>query len=118
MPDAGAVFLTPKGKPYIARQNGGGQMAAAFGRARAAAGLGPDVTPYICRHTWATWYDAQTRDFGRLMDRGGWSKADTALRYRKLYPSDLAERLLAHGWDFRETQETARPEPRLIRSQG
>jgi hypothetical protein len=35
------------------------------------------------------------------MDLGGWDKADTANRYRKIAPDDLGARLLAHGWDFR-----------------
>lgn len=63
--------------------------------------MGDDVTPHVLRHTWATWFYAQTRDFGTLTDQGGWSKADMANRYRKLAPDDLSERLLKHGWDFR-----------------
>lgn len=102
LPDLGAVFLTPKGLPYKLRERGGGQMAAAFNKARDAAGLGPDVTPHVLRHTWATWFYAQTRDFGELMDLGGWRKADMANRYRKIAPSDLGARVLAHGWDYRQ----------------
>ncbi|MEM1149040.1 MAG: site-specific integrase [Pseudomonadota bacterium] len=100
LPDVGAVFRTPKGLPYKQRQGGGGQMAAAFNKARDLAGLGPDVTPHVMRHTWATWYYAATKDFGGLMDLGGWKKADMANRYRKLAPADLAARLAAHGWSF------------------
>lgn len=102
LPESGAVFRTPKGAAYVIRRNGGGQIAAAFGKARRAAGLDETVTPYTLRHSWATWYEAQTRDFGGLMDRGGWAKPAMAMRYRKLAPPDLAERLLDHGWDFRE----------------
>lgn len=101
LPEVGAVFRTPKGLPYALREKGGGQMAAAFNKARDLAGLGDDVTPHVLRHTWATWYYAATRDFGGLMDLGGWQKADMANRYRKLAPDDLAQRLLDHGWDFR-----------------
>ncbi len=100
LPDVGAVFRTPKGLPYKIRVRGGGQMATAFNKARDLAGLGEDVTPHVLRHTWATWYYAQTRDFGGLMDLGGWKKADMANRYRKLAPADLADRLHAHGWEF------------------
>lgn len=100
LPEAGAVFLTPKGRAYKLRTNGGGQMQAAFNRARDAAGLGPDVTPHTLRHTWATWYYAQTKDFGGLMDFGGWKKADMANRYRKIAPHGLAADLFAHGWNF------------------
>lgn len=100
LPEVGAVFRTPKGLPYKLREKGGGQMQGAFNKARDAAGLGRDVTPHTLRHTWATWYYAQTRDFGGLMDLGGWEKADMANRYRKLAPDDLGETLYRHGWDF------------------
>jgi integrase len=77
-------------------------MAEAFGKVREAAGLGEDIVPYTLRHTWATWFYARTKDFGRLLDLGGWNKADTANRYRKAAPADLGNRLLEHGWDFRQ----------------
>ncbi|MEM8632099.1 MAG: tyrosine-type recombinase/integrase [Pseudomonadota bacterium] len=99
-PEVGRLFLTPKGKPYVLRRNGGGQIKTAFDNAKAAAGLGSDVTPYTLRHTWATWFYAATRDFAGLMDQGGWAKADMALRYRKVAPDDLAERLSEYGWGF------------------
>lgn len=101
LPEVGRAFRTPYGKPIIVERGRGGQMQASFNRARDAADLGADVTPHVLRHTWATWYYAQTRDFGGLMDLGGWAKADMANRYRKLAPDDLGDRLLAHGWDFR-----------------
>lgn len=102
LPEVGRLFRTAYGKPIALRAGGGGQMAESFTRAREAAGLGPEVTPHVLRHTWATWFYAQTRDFGALMDLGGWTKADTANRYRKLAPDDLADRLRAIGWDFCE----------------
>lgn len=100
LPETGRAFHTAYGKEIALRDGSGGQMAVAFGRAADAAGL-PGITPHTLRHTWATWFYAQTRDFGALMDHGGWSRADTANRYRKLAPDDLASRLFAHGWDFR-----------------
>lgn len=100
LPDVGIVCRTPKGQAYVQRENGGGQIAAAFAQARRSAGLGPDVTPHVLRHSWATWFHAATGDFGQLLDLGGWRKADMAQRYRKLAPADLPERLQAHGWDF------------------
>lgn len=108
LPEVGRAFLTPYGQPIVVERGRGGQMQASFNAARDEAGLGPDVTPYTCRHTWATWFYAQTRDFGALMDLGGWTKADTANRYRKIAPDDLGDRLLAHGWDFRRPDEIAR----------
>lgn len=100
LPESGPVFLTPRGEPYTPRSNRGGQIRKAFKGARDRAGLGEDVTPYILRHTWATWFHAATLDFGRLCDLGGWSNADTANRYRKMAPRSLAERLIDHGWHF------------------
>ena len=66
------------------------------------AGLGKDVMPYTQRHTWVTWFYAQTKDFRRLVDLGGWNKADTATRYCIVAPKDFGNRLLQQGWDFRE----------------
>lgn len=96
----GPAFLTPYGHPIVVAKGRGGQMQTSFNRARDAVGLGPDVTPHVLRHTWATWYYAQTLDFGGLLDLGGWDKADTANRYRKIAPDDLPDRLRAHGWIF------------------
>ena len=100
LPEAGAVFRTPKGKPYEIRENGGGQIEAAFTRARKAAGLGPDVTPHVLRHTWATWHWSQNQDLLALMTRGGWKTPGIALAYTKLAPANLPQRLRAFGWDF------------------
>lgn len=105
-PEAGRIFLTPAGRPFVIRENAGGHIQHAFNRARDAAGLeakGPrKVTPHTCRHTWATWYYSATKDFGGLIDLGGWEKADMANHYRKNAPADLADRLLDHGWNFTE----------------
>ncbi len=111
LPQTGPVFLTDHGEAYrtdriaASGKRDGASIKTAFNRARAAAGLaskGPDkVTPHTIRHTWATWHYAQNRDFGALLDLGGWSTADVANIYRKIAPDDLAERLLAHGWDYR-----------------
>lgn len=100
LPEAGTVFRTPKGEAYRTGVTHGGQIQAAFNAARDEAGLSNDVTPHVLRHTWATWFYAATKDFGGLMDQGGWRKADMANRYRKLAPADLPRRLLKHGWDF------------------
>jgi len=99
-PEAGRIFLTPKRLPYILNDTRGGQIKGAFDKARDAAGLGPDVVPHSLRHTWATWFYSATKDFGGLLDKGGWQKSDMANRYRKIAPADLAGRLRDHGWDF------------------
>ena len=101
LPPDGKAFRAPNGQPYKLSKNRGGQMAEAFSKVRDFAGLGEEVIPYTLRHTWATWFYAQTKDWGALLDQGGWSRSDTANRYRKIAPADLGNRLLAHGWDFR-----------------
>lgn len=112
-PEEGAVFRTPKGQAYVTGDRRGGQMQTAFNRARDAAGLGQDVTPHVLRHTWATWYYAQTKDFGGLMDLGGWKSPQMANRYRKIAPADLAARLYAQGWDF-GAEPVERPQLRVL----
>lgn len=107
LPEDGEVFLTPQGKPYVIRENGGGQIKGAFDAVRKAAGLGPEVTPYVLRHTWATWFLSQVGIMDTLKKRGGWANDRMVARYVKLAPADLNNRLLAHGWDFvpKATQE-------------
>ncbi len=100
LPETGAAFLTPKGKPYKLRDHGGGQIAGAFNKARERAQLGRDVTPHVLRHTWATWFYAATGDLIRLEHLGGWRSAAMVRRYTKIAPADIPGRLLAHGWDF------------------
>jgi len=107
IPASGPAFPRPDGTPYTFRKNRGGQMAVAFNKVRDAAGLGPDVTPYTLRHTRHSWAYAMTRDWGDLLDQGGWNRSDTANRYRKITPDDLGRRLLEYGWDFR--RETGAP---------
>lgn len=118
LPEIGPICLTPKGKPYKMRKNGGGQMGGGFKKIREAAQLGPEVTPHVLRHTWATWYYAQTKDFGGLMDLGGWKKADMANRYRKIAPEDLGDQLRALGWDFTrgDYRRATQPQGRFLRA--
>ena len=102
----GRAFPAPDGQPYKMQANRGAQMAVAFRKVRDGAWLGGDVVPYTLRHTWATWFYSQTKDWASLLDQGGWGRSDTANRYRKIAPRDLANRLLAHGWDFRPDDST------------
>lgn len=110
----GRLFLTPKGEPYVMRNHGGGQIAAAFGKARATAGLSDEITPHVLRHTFATWFYAQTLDQIRLEKEGGWSSPQMVRRYTKLGPADLADRLDAHGWNFRQAAEKRSSAPLRI----
>lgn len=100
LPEIGPICLTPKGKPYVIRKNGGGQMKGAFDTIQEAAEISLRLTPHVLRHTWATWYHAQTKDFGALLDLGGWERADVANIYRKIAPEDLGDQLHGLGWDF------------------
>jgi len=119
LPDVGRVFRTPKGQPYVIRDAGGGQIAEAFKAGRDAAGLGADVTPHVCRHTWATWFWAHNKDLVQLMAQGGWKTAGIALHYTKLAPARLARDLFDHGWDLRLdtklTQAIAQPDTKQLR---
>lgn len=103
-PEVGRIFLTVKGTPYKIYEGHGGQLRRRFTEAVKKSGLdvkGPHkVTPHTLRHTWATWFYSMTKDFGGLIDLGGWEKSDMANHYRKMAPADLPDRLLAHGWDF------------------
>ena len=107
LPEFGPIFRTPKGAPYVIRAHGGGQIQSAFTTARDAAGLGADVIPYTCRHTWATWFQAATGDLAALQDQGGWASPRMAQRYRHLAPATLPRDLAAHGWRFARHADAA-----------
>jgi integrase len=112
LPAEGAALRTARGEAYRLRPNAsGGQFVALFNPARAAAGLGPDVTPHTLRHTWATWFYASNLNLPSLMAQGGWLSVSMALRYTKLAPANLPARLAEHGWDFgtRNAGGTASP---------
>lgn len=61
----------------------------------------PTIHCHIFRHTWATWAYAVTRDMPWVMARGGWSSPALAMRYIHVGSADLAEDVLAHGWEIR-----------------
>jgi integrase len=102
LPNEGRLFLKPNGQEYPLRVYGGGQARKHFNALRDAAGLSSDVVPYTARHSWATYFSVHNRDHDLLLDRGGWADTKTARIYRKQAPSDLEQRLLDHGWDFRQ----------------
>ncbi|MGA0604932.1 tyrosine-type recombinase/integrase [Phenylobacterium sp. VNQ135] len=63
----------------------------------------PHLAPAHChlfRHTWATWAYACTRDLTYLMSHGGWKSASMVMRYTHVATDDLAEAVLAAGWEF------------------
>jgi integrase len=96
----GALFRRLDGMPFREGQDNGGQIALPFRRAVKAAALDPDhITPHVCRHSWATWFYAQTRDVLRLKDEGGWKSGEWQ-RYTKLGTPELGSAALKYGWDF------------------
>jgi len=84
----GAVFRRPDGEPYTdTRGKCGGQVAKSFARAVRCAGLDPEITPHVLRHTWATWHYALHKDLLRLKQEGGWSSLSLVERYAHLMPA-------------------------------
>lgn len=100
----GPVFRRLDGAGFPVRDAAGGQISKAFGSAVEAAKLDPSlITPHVCRHTWATWFYAQTKDVRRLQDEGGWKSGEWQ-RYTKLGTPDLGRSAKEGGWDFSESE--------------
>ena len=106
----GRVFRRPDGQPYADKERlGGGQIKTAWRGACVRAGLAepvlrdgkprldrrgkplqrPVVTPHDCRHSWATWLYAETRDLRQLMELGGWRTLEMVTRYAHVNPDHL-----------------------------
>ncbi len=97
---SGPLFRRLDGYPFRSGRDNGGQIAKPFRRAVKAAGLDEErYTPHVCRHSWATWFYAQTRDVLRLQNEGGW-KSNEWQRYTKLGTPDLGEDARHRGWNF------------------
>ena len=95
----GPVFRRADGRPYAERRHRGIRLRF-FQTAVTEAGLDPHIyTPHVCRHTWATWFHAVTRDVVRLCDEGGWKSTEWT-RYTKLGTPHLAADVEAHDWAF------------------
>ncbi|MEP0149960.1 tyrosine-type recombinase/integrase [Roseibium sp.] len=101
----GPLFRRLDGFGFRHGTNGGGQIQKQFASAVRGAGLDPSrFTPHVCRHSWATWFYAQTKDVRRLQDEGGWKSGEWQ-RYTKIGTPDLGKTALKAGWDFRELGE-------------
>jgi len=60
-----SVDCAPMGRPMLRRVHQACEAAALESK---------EVTPYVLRHTWATWFNRQTKDFGGRARFGGWQK--------------------------------------------
>lgn len=99
----GPLFRKPGGRIYARRQNRGGQMRTIVASAVEDIGLDPTIyTPHTFRHSWATWFYAQTFDVIRLMDEGGWRSEKMVRRYVKLASPSIGEEARELGWNFGE----------------
>lgn len=96
----GRVFLRSDGQEFRVGRGEGGQIRYQWGKAAEAIGMDPKVySPHTCRHSWATWFYAQTRDVVRLRDEGGWDSAEWQ-RYTKLGTPELGADARRYGWNF------------------
>ena len=92
------IVLDPLGEPYARKVNEGGQIKTAFKGACRRAGIS-DFTPHDCRHTWASWFYAETRDLVALMNLGGWKSEKMVMRYTHLNPDHLAAAINCLPWE-------------------
>ena len=93
----GAVFRRPDGQPYSDSRGSGSPIKTGFKAACRRAGI-KDFSPHDCRHTWATWYYAATRDLIGLMELGGWSDERMVRRYAHMNVSHLSASIAALPW--------------------
>lgn len=113
----GPVFRRFDGKVFGKRVGRGGQVRNPFAYAVDRAGLSCEVTPHVCRHTWATWHYAVNRDPLALKAEGGW-KSNEYQRYVKAAPAGLSEAVSRHGWEFAGENRGREPETTMISSAG
>jgi integrase len=86
----GRVFRRPDGQPYADKgRREGGQFKRAFAGMCRRAEV-DDFHPHDCRHTWATWLYAETRDLLTLQKLGGWKTLSMVQRYAHVNPDNLA----------------------------
>ncbi|GGE18563.1 hypothetical protein GCM10011390_42160 [Aureimonas endophytica] len=97
----GPLFLRYDGTPYesLTDENRGRPLRF-WTHHCATIGLDASIyTPHTARHSWATWFHAQTHDVVRLKEEGGW-KSDEWQRYVKSGYANLGRESKRLGWDF------------------
>lgn len=113
----GPLFLRYDGRPYEARE-GRGYRLRFWDTAIERVGLDPRVyTPHTARHSWATWFYAQTKDVVRMKSEGGWQSNEWE-RYVKLAAPNLGQEAMRYGFDFSmngpETDSADFPQQRAV----
>jgi hypothetical protein len=109
--EAGPLFRKPSGRAYAEKKHVGGHQLR-FLRA-AASGLGIAFNPHMTRHSFATWFYAQTKDMLRLRRHCGWNNPQMVDRYAHLAPGLIGREAAALGWDFTEEGGVALESPLL-----
>lgn len=114
----GAVFLTHKCVPYEhpdpdkdADTSAGTRISSAFKTACKRAGLGwtvpgkddkprfvTNITPHVCRQTWATWHYQANRDLTKLQELGGWKTLAMVMRYAHTNVETHSDSINALPW--------------------
>lgn len=93
------LFHTPKNEPYTVTEGSGGLFNDGIATACRKAGV-ERITAHVLRHSWATWFYADTKDYLKLRSMGGWRSDKMAEVYTHLATRGLSQRLRAYGWDF------------------
>lgn len=71
----------------------------------AAERAGVEFNPHMSRHSFATWYYAQTKDLLRLRRHCGWRSSQLVDVYTHIAPEQVGWDAIALGWDFRPKVE-------------
>jgi integrase len=98
--ERGPLLRRPGGRLYQPRQHNSGAPLR-FLKA-AAERVGVEFNPHMTRHSFATWFYAQTKDMLRLKQHCGWNSSGMLERYAHLAPTQVGLDAAALGWDFRD----------------
>lgn len=108
--EPGPLMRKLGGKLFAERQQIGGHQMRGIRAAAKRAGI-IDFNPHMTRHSFATWFYAQTKDTMRLRRVAGWKKAEMIDRYVHIAPARIGDDAAALGWEWREgvTKSVERP---------
>lgn len=99
--EPGPLIRKAGGQRFAERKTISGHQMRGLRAAATRAGI-IDFNPHMTRHSFATWFYAQTRDTIRLRRVAGWKKAEMIDRYVHLAPARMGDDAAKLGWDFRE----------------